>query len=156
MKRYRVELSAAEREYLQDQLHAGKFKGMRLRRAQVLLGADESAGGKQMKDAEIEHAYGGSIRSIEMTRRRFVEEGFEIALHGHPRPVNRKSKIDGRAESHLIALRCSDALEGANRWTLRLLADKLVELGYVESISRQGVSDVLKKHHLSLGRSSHG
>ncbi len=156
MKRYRVELTAAEREYLQGQIKEGKFRGMRLRRAHILLGADESEGGKRMTDVQIQQAYGGSIRGIEITRRRFVEEGFEVSLHGVPRPVNRKRKVDARVESRLIALRCSDAPEGSNGWTLRLLADKLVELGCVERISRQGVSDVLKKHQLSLGKSNHG
>ena len=156
MKRYRVSLSVAEREYLEAELRAGKFTNTRLRRAHILLGSDESEGGKGMTDEQIQQAYGGSIRTIEGTRRRFVEQGFDMALHGKERPVNAKRKVDGRVESQLIAMRCSDAPQGSNGWTLRLLADKMVELGYVESISHQGVNDILKKHQLSLGKSSRG
>lgn len=156
MKLYRVVLQDGERSYLQHQLAAGKFRGTKLRRAHILLGSDEHEQGKQMTDEQIMLAYGGSAVTLYNTRRRFVEEGFDRALHGAPRPVNRKSKLDGRAESHLIALRCSDPPAGENRWSLRLLADKLVELGYVESISRQGISDVLKKHPSNRGRSNLG
>lgn len=151
MKRYRVTLSIAEREFLINQINSGKYKNTRLRRAQILLGSDESIEGKNLTDEQINISYGASISTIERTRQRFVEEGFEQALHGKPRPVNAKRKIDGRAESQLIALRCSDPPEGINKWTLRLLADQLVELGYVDSISHQSVSDTLKKHQLSLG-----
>lgn len=152
MKRYRVVLQDAERTYLQHQITEGMFRGTKLRRAHILLGADEHAQGKQMTDAQIMTAYGGSEVTLYKTRRRFVEEGFDQALHGKPRPVNRKSKLDGRAESHLIALRCSDPPAGENRWSLRLLANKMVELGLVESISRQGISDALKKHQSNPGR----
>lgn len=152
MKRYRVILDDGERTYLGHQIAEGKFRGTKLRRAQILLGADEHEQGKQMTDEQIMTAYGGSAVTVYNTRRRLVEEGFDRALHGKPRPVNRKSKLDGRAESHLIALRCSDPPTGENRWSLRLLADKIVELGFVESISRQGISDALKKHLSSLGK----
>ncbi|MEM9833653.1 MAG: helix-turn-helix domain-containing protein [Bacteroidota bacterium] len=156
MKRYRVVLQDSERTYLQHQLAEGKFRGTKLRRAYILLGADEHQDGKQMNDAQIMLAYGGSAVTLYNTRRRFVEEGFERALHGKPRPVNRKRKLDGRAESHLLALRCSDPPAGESRWSLRLLADKMVELGYVASISTQGISDVLKKHPSSPGKSNRG
>ena len=121
-----------------------------------MLGADESEGGKQMTDVAIRQAYGGSSRAIEMTRQRFVEEGFDKALHGKERPYNGKRKVDAQVESQIIALRCSDAPEGASGWSLRLLADRAVELGYLESISKQGVSNILKKHQLSLGKSNPG
>lgn len=110
-----------------------------------------------MTDEQIHKAYGASLSAVERTRRRFVEKGFEMALHGKERPVNAKRVIDARAESHLIAMRCSSELpKGHNKWTLRLLADRMVELGYVESISHQGVSNILKKHQLSLGKLSRG
>lgn len=156
MKRYRVVLSAAEREYLSQAVREGKFRGTKLLRAQILLACDEPPEGKGMSDEQILHAYGGCVVTIYNTRRRYVEEGIDLALHGKPRPINAKRKIDGRAESKLIALRCSDPPEGENRWSLRLLADRLVELGYVESITRQGVDLVLKKHRLSLGKSNLG
>ena len=156
MKRYRVVLQDGERTYLQHQLAEGKFRGTKLRRAHILLGADEHEDGKHMTDEQIMLAYGGSAVTLYNTRRRLVEEGFDRALHGKPRPVNRQRKLDGRAESHLIALRCSDPPAGESRWSLRLLADKMVELGYVESISAQGISDALKKHLSNPGRSSRG
>lgn len=155
-KRFRVELTDAEREFLTEQLAQGKFRATKLRRAQILLGSDEHTDGKRMTDEQITQAYGPSSVTIHNTRRRFVKQGFDLALHGKPRPINTPRKIDGRAESQLIALRCSDPPAGENRWSLRLLADRIVELGMVESISRQGVSDVLKKHQLSLGGSSPG
>lgn len=145
MAHYQVELTIAEREFLEQQISDGKFKATRLRRAQILLGVDEHNGRKKMTMDEVVQAYGCSRGTVRNTRRRFVEEGFELALNGSPRPVNRKSKIDGRAQSHLIALRCSDPPAGESRWTLRLLGENLVELGYVDSISPQGVSDILKK-----------
>lgn len=152
MKKYRVTLSSTERSYLTHQINGGKFSHTRLRRAQILLGSDESEGGKCMSDVQIQQAYGGSTRNVENTRRRFVEEGFDLALNGKERPVNSRRKIDGRAESQLIALRCSTPPDGSNHWSLRLLANRMVELGYVESISHQGVGDVLKKHKLSPGK----
>lgn len=151
-KKYIVHLSTAERELLDGHIQSGKYKNTRLRRAQVLLGSDQSEGGLSMTDQQLSQAYGASIRSIERTRQRFVEEGFELALHGKERPVNRKVKIDARLESHLLALRCSTEIPlGHNSWTLRLLADKMVELGYIDSISHESVNTILKKHQLSLG-----
>lgn len=105
-----------------------------------------------MTDEEIKRAYDVSLRTIERTRQRFVEDSYELALHGKPRPVNREKVLDGRVESHLIALRCSDVPDGHNKWSLRLLAEKMVELEYVESISRQSVHSILKKHQLNHGK----
>jgi len=156
MKRYRVNLGVAERELLKRGISAGKYKNTKLRRAQILLGADESEDGLCMRDEDIRHAYGASLGAIENTRRRFVEEGFNLALHGKERPYNGNRKIDARAESHLLALRCSEVPAGSNSWTLRLLSDKMVELGYVETISHQAVSDILKKHQLNPGGSNLG
>lgn len=151
MAHHRVDLTVAEREFVEQQIHQGKFKGKRLQRAQILLALDEHGDRKRMSMDEVVRAYGCSRGTVNNTRRRFVEEGFELALHGKPRPVNRKSKLDGRAESQLLALRCSDPPSGQSRWSLRLLADKMVELGYVDSITHQGISDVLKKLQSSPG-----
>lgn len=85
-------------------------------------------------------------------RERFVKDGFEIALNGKPRPVNREKIFDGRVESQLLALRCSDVPPGNTSWTLRLLADKMVELEYVEQMSYESVRRILKKHQSNLGR----
>lgn len=145
MERNRVILTAGQREFLSEQIALGNFKATKLRRAQILLGVDEHADGKQMTTDQVVTAYGCSRSTVHNTRSRFCKEGFDLALNGLPRPVNRKSKIDGRVQSQLIALRCSDPPLGETRWSLRLLGEKLVELELVESISRQGVSDILKK-----------
>ena len=152
MKKYRVHLADEEVLELQNLISSGKYRNTKLKRGQILLGANESEGGKKMTDEEIKRAYDVSLRTIERTRQRFVEDSYELALHGKPRPVNREKVLDGRVESHLIALRCSDVPDGHNKWTLRLLAEKMVELEYVESISRQSVHSILKKHQLKHGK----
>jgi len=146
MKKYRVTLTESEEILLQSMIESGKYKHTRLKRAQILLGANENEGGKKMKDEEISRAYGVSIRTIERTRERFVEDSFEIALNGKPRPVNREKIFDGRVESHLLALRTSEVPAGYNSWTLNLLADKMVELGHVKHMSGESVRKILKKH----------
>lgn len=152
MKIYRVTLTEKEQLELVSLIASGKYKNTKLKRAQVLLASDESEGGKRMKDTEISKAYDVSLRTISRVRQRFVEDGYEIALNGKPRPINREKVLDGRVESKLISLRCSDVPAGANSWTLRLLADKMVELEHVENISYESVRQILKKHQLSLGR----
>ena len=152
MKNYKITLTGEEREYLKDLIKSGKYKNTKLRRAQILLGADESEDGKQMKDEEIKKSYDCGLRTVERLRERFVKDGFEIALNGKPRPVNKEKLFDGRVESHLLALRCSDVPPGNNKWTLRLLSEKMVELEYVEQISYESVRQILKNHPLNLGR----
>lgn len=155
-KKYRVKLTVQENLILEKNIQSGVYKNTRLKRAQILLGANESEGGKRMDDAEIVRAYSTSLRTVERTRERFVEEGFESALNGKPRPINKKRLFGGREISHLIALRCSEVPSGHNGWTLNLLADKMVELGYVESISYESVRQILKKHQLNRGGSNLG
>jgi len=152
MKYYKVTLTEEERDYLKNLIRQGKYKNTKLRRAQILLGADESEGGKQMKDKEITKSYDCGLRTVERLRERFVKDGFEIALNGKPRPVNKEKVLDGRVESHLLALRCSDVPAGNNSWTLRLLSEKMVELEYVEQISYESVRRILKKHQLNPGK----
>lgn len=155
-KKYRVTLTEQEREFLRELIRSGKHKKTKLVRAQILLGADESEGGKKMSDEEIALAYDVNLRTIGRRRKCFVEHGFEICLNGVPRPVNREKILDGRVESHLVALRCSDPPSGYNRWTLRLLANKMVELGHVSSISHESVNTILKKTRSSRGLSNLG
>lgn len=152
MKIYRVTLTEKEQLELVNLIASGKYKNTKLRRAQILLASDESEGGKRMKDEEISKAYDVSLRTICRVRQRFVEDSYEIALNGKPRPINREKILDGRVESKLISLRCSDVPSGANSWTLRLLADKMIELEYVESISHESVRQILKKRQSSLGK----
>jgi len=96
MKKYRVHLADEEVLELQNLISSGKYRNTKLKRGQILLGANESEGGKKMTDEEIKRAYDVSLRTIERTRQRFVEDSYELALHGKPRPVNREKVLDGR------------------------------------------------------------
>jgi len=138
-KKYIVELSAEEREQLLELTRAGKVSARKMKRAQILLKADEG-----WKDQKIVEALNTSRPTVERIRKRFVEGNLEKALNDDPRP-GAKKKLDGRGEAHLLALSCSEAPDEAEHWTLRLLADQLVELGMVESISHDTVGRVLKK-----------
>ena len=132
-------------------MSAGKRSARTLTRARILLKADQAAGGPAWEDAKIAEALGCGVRTIERVRQRFVEQGLEAALSHKPqeRP-SRERRLDGAAEARLIALACSQPPEGRARWTLKLLADKLVELEVVESVSDETVRRVLKK--TSCGR----
>jgi transposase len=156
MKKYRVTLTEQERSELVELIASGKYRNTRQKRAQILLAADESEGGKQMSDVQIAQAYDVGIRTVERTRQRFVEESYEVALAGKKREVVKEKTFDSRAESKLIALRCSEVPSGYSKWTLRLLAEKMVELEYVEKMSHESVRRILKKHRLSPGRSNIG
>lgn len=100
--------------------------------------------------------YHVSVRFVEKLRKRFVEEGFELALSGKQVGGYFVSKFDGRVEAHLVSLRCSAPPVGYNKWTLRLLVDKMVELSYVDSMSKDSVHTLLKKINSSLGKSNNG
>jgi transposase len=138
-KKYIVSLTAKERADLLKLISSGKTAARKLNRARILLKADEG-----FKDKEIVTALNTSQRTVERIRRRFVEGNLEQALNEDPRPGQR-SKLDAKAEAHLVAIACSDAPGGRDHWPLRLLADKLVELGLVESISYEAVRQRLKK-----------
>src|SRR5262245_38732768 len=141
LKKYVVTLTDDERQHLEQLLTKGKAAARTLRHAQALLKADQPGG---WKDTDIADAFALSVRTVERLRQRFVEAGLEAALK--PRPVPRlPRKIDGEVEAHLVALTCSAPPKGRQRWTLRLLADKMVELGHVSSLSHEGVRQALKK-----------
>jgi transposase len=141
MKKYLVTLTDDERRQLEQLLGKGKAAARTRRHAHLLLKADRTCG---WTDTQIAAAFDVSVRTVERLRQRFVEEGFAAALN--PKPVPRlPRKVDGDVEAHLVALACSDPPEGRQRWTLRLLAGRLVELGHVESISHEGVRRALKK-----------
>ena len=150
MKRYKVTLTTEERGQLQDLIAAGKAAAQKLARARVLLKADASPGGPAWPDLRIAEAIEVGVATVERLRRRFVEDGFDVALR--PQPVARlPRKIDGTVEAHLVALACSDPPQGRDTWTLRLLADQLVELQVVDTISTETVRQVLKKTRSSRG-----
>ena len=152
MKKYIVELSRDERTYLNQLVAHGKAEGYKIKHAQILLKADQAKGSPGWKDKQICEAYDCHITTIENVRRRFVEQDFESALGRAKRgPQPHRRKLDGDAEATLVALACSEAPEGQSRWTLRLLASRLVELGVVDEISHMTVKRVMKKTSLNLG-----
>ena len=146
MKKYIVRLSGKERESLSTMVSSGKGPARMFTRARILLKADISEGGPGWPDDKIAEALDVTVQTIERVRKQLVEEGLEAVLRRrkYVQKVSRK-KIDGDAEAHLIALACSEAPEGYTRWSLRLLAGRMVELGYVESISHEAVRRALKK-----------
>src|SRR5689334_21030906 len=139
-KRYIVELTPEEREHLSRLLSSGRRSARTLTRARILLQADQGPGGPAWTDARIAEALGCGRRTAERLRQRFVEEGLEAALRHKPqaRP-SVAPKLDGAAEARLIALACSQPPDGRAGWTLQLLADRLVELRVVESVSYETV-----------------
>ena len=146
MKKYIVTLTAEERQGLHDLIAAGKAAARKLTHARILLKADAADGGPAWPDGQIAEALEVSSATIERVRQRFVERGLEAALVRKPqdRP-SRQRTLDGRAEARLIALACSTPPGGRAVWTMQLLADKLVELEVVDSISDETVRLALKK-----------
>jgi transposase len=138
-KRYLVDLTNEERAELIELTRKGKASARKLTRARILLKADEG-----WKDEPIVAALDTSDSTVERTRKRFVEGGLPKALNDDPRP-GAKRKLDGRGEAHLIALSCSEPPDEHDHWALRLLADRLVDLGVVDSISHETVRQTLKK-----------
>ena len=138
-KKYVVKLEPAEREQLLELTRKGENSVRKMKRAQILLKADEG-----WTDQDIIGALNTSRSTVERTRKRFVEGGLDKALNEDPRPGQRL-KMDGKAQAHLVALACSEAPGGRAHWPLRLLADKLVVLDLVESISHEAVRQALKK-----------
>jgi transposase len=149
-KRYIVTLTVEERQSLEKLTKTGK-SAAKIRHAHILLKADINHEEGGWKDKSIKEAFKIGIRTIERVRQRFVEEGLENALNPRPRHTLKHRRIDGEAEAHLIALACSSPPEGYCRWTLRLLAEQIVELGHLESISHESVRQSLKKTSLNLG-----
>jgi len=151
-KKYIVKLTPDEREELETLISSGKSSARKLTRARILLKADEG-----WIDKAISEALDVGTATVERVRKRFVETGLEAINRRKPRRQYER-KIDGNAEAYLIALACSAPPKGRKRWTLRLLADKLVTLEEVdiESVSHETVRQVLKKTNLSLGATNSG
>jgi transposase len=150
LKKYLVTLTPEERDWLTGLVSAGKRSALTITRARILLKADQADGGPAWEDAAIAEALDCSARTVERVRQRFVERGPEQALGRKPqdRP-SRERKFDGAAEARLIALACSSPPEGRACWTMKLLADRLVELEVFDSVSDETVRRVLKKTNLS-------
>lgn len=139
MKKYIVELTAEEREQLLALTRKGRTPARRLKRALMLLAADEGTA-----DVQIAAQVRVHCATVERVRQRFVTEGLEAALTERPRP-GKARKLDGRQEAHLVALACSEPPPGHTRWTMQLLAHRLVELAVVETISDETVRRALKR-----------
>jgi len=155
--RYRVTLTKQERQDLETLTRDGKTGAKKFIHARALLLCDAGPHGEAWKVAVIAKALGVTTRTIEHLKQRFVEEGLEAALQRKPRvKPPRDIVFDGTFEARLIALACSDAPEGRQRWTVRLLADKAVELKFVPTVSHMTVQRVLKKTNLSLTSASTG
>jgi transposase len=145
-RRYLVKLSAAERKQLRELVDKGKAAAYRRRHAQILLKADEGEDGPAWSDNQIAEAFEVHRTTVERLRRRCVEQGLTAALERQKRRRVRARVLDGEGEARLIALACQEPPEGQARWTLNLLAERLVELNIVQSISHEKVRQVLKKH----------
>ena len=150
-KKYIVTLTPEERQQLQAFISKGRARARAITRARILLKADAGPFGPDLHDDQICAALETSMPTVCRTRQRFVEEGLEASLQDRPRRRSRSRRLDGRQEAQLIALACSETPEGASRWTLRLLADKMIELAYVDEVSYETVRRVLKKHNLNPG-----
>ena len=150
-KKYKVTLTEVERRSLQEVLSRGKAAARKLMHARILLKADASPGGPAWSDEQIAEGLEVGRATVERVRKKLVEEGLQAALERHKPRRQYERVLDGDGEAHLVALACSQAPEGRSRWTLRLLADRMVRLEYVDKVSKDTVSRVLKKTNLSLG-----
>jgi transposase len=158
-KEYVVELTKEEREYLHKLISSGSASARKLNRARILLKADvlgNHAEAQALNDRQIARMLETSIATVQRARERFYEGGLQTALERSKPDRVYKRSLEGRAEAHLIALACSEPPRGRNRWSLRLLADKAVELGIVEKVSHETVRKTLKKTASSLTSSSSG
>jgi len=147
MKKYKVTLILDERIELQDLIKKGKRKAQTIRNALILLNCDEGKFGEKIKNEHVAKVLNIGDRTIDRLKKVFVEEGFEIAVYGKPQVSQRYYNriIDGDTEAKLVTLCCSDPPEGYAKWSLRLLADKMVELKYVDSVSYETIRRTLKK-----------
>lgn len=153
-RKYRVVLSRKERSMLEDIIKKGKSSAYKIRHANILLKADER--GPAWSDAQIAEAYHVTLNTVGQVRKRFMERGLEGAINRKEQDKpSREPVFDGQREAHLIALRCGKAPEGYGRWTLRLLADKAVELKIVPAVSYETIRRTLKKmssNHICANR----
>jgi len=152
MKKYIVTLTEDERENLGVLTSKGKHRSQKILNALILLGCDEGEFQKKRStNKEISKVLNISMKKIDRVKKRFVEDGLDITLNGRKGSRIYTKKADGDFEAYLVALSCSDPPEGFARWSLRLLADRVVELDYIDSISHETIRRVLKKMKLNLG-----
>jgi len=156
MIRYRVHLYEEEVAELSAIITKGAHSTYTFRNAYILLNCDEGAYGQKVGNEQLARILRVNSRTIERVKKRFCEQGWEAVLERKPSSRTYNRKVDGEVEAHLVQLCCSEPPEGRTRWTLRLLADKMVELKYVDSLSYVTVGDVLKKMNLNPGRLKSG
>ena len=157
MIRYTVTLTEDERRSLCELASKGKHNSQQILNALILLNCDKSElNVSHSTNEEISRVLNISMKKIDRVKKRFVEEGLEVALNGKESERIYNKKVDGDLEAHLVALSCSQPPEGFARWSLRLLADKAVELGYFEEISHETVRRTLKKRNQTLAKETMG
>lgn len=157
MEHYKVTLSEQERVELQGIASKGTHAAAKVINALILLNCDQSEGRTERpRSLDIAAMLGVSARKIDRVKKKFVQEGLEPALNRQASQRAYAPKLDGRLEAHLVAMSCSAPLEGHARWSLRLLADRLVELEYIDSVSYETVRRALKKTNSSRGGKSAG
>jgi hypothetical protein len=157
MNLYTVTLTEDERKSLHELASKGKHNSQQILNALILLNCDKSEWNvNHSTNEEISRVLNISMRKIDRVKKRFVEEGLEVALNGKESDRIYTKKVDGDAEAHLVALSCSQPPEGFARWSLRLLADKAIELGYFEDISHETVRRTLKKRNQTLAKERMG
>ncbi len=152
MKKYIVTLTEEERSNIGVLTSKGKHKSQKILNALILLGCDEGEFQKNRStNKEISSVLNISMKKIDRVKKRFVEDGLDVTLNGRKGSRVYAKKVDGDFEAHLVALSCSEPPEGFARWSLRLLADKVIELDYIEKVSHETIRQVLKKMKLNLG-----
>jgi len=144
-KKYRVTLAPEQRQALQQLISSGTASARTLARARILLKADEAEGAPAWRDDAIAAAVEVHALTVSRVRQRFAEGGLAAALHRKKQEKRQERRLDGAGEAHLIALTCSEAPEGRERWSLRLLAERMVVLGHVAEVSHETVRQVLKR-----------
>lgn len=150
-KKYIVTLTDEERTVLEELVNKGKNPAYKVNHARILLLADTNESGGGWSDRDISQALKISVATIERVRQRLVGEGLSVALNRKEQQNRRQRLLDGEKEAHLIALTCSSPPEGQGRWTMKMLAERMVQLGHLESISNETVRQTLKKTNSSLG-----
>ena len=152
MVRYKIKLAKSEIDELHEILDKGSHSAHTYRAALILLNCDQSKYSKSSTNEEVSKILQVGMRTIDRVKKRFVEEGMDAVLERRPTSRQYERKMDGDLEAKLVTLCCSEPPKGYARWTLRLLADKLVELNYIDSISHVAVRTALKKTNLNLGK----
>lgn len=152
MKKYTLELTQAQRQEVEQITNAGQARARKILHAHILLKSDCGEQGPKWSDQEIEHAFGVGASTILRVRKRFVEHGLADALDRRPQPPRPEKRIlNGRHEAYLIAVSCGEKPAGRERWSVRLLAHKMVEAGYMQQVGRETIRITLKKTNSNRG-----